>query len=97
VKFLSVSADHHSTKDRAVVPFVNSYEIPFPIHVLYVDNPDEIVQDLPLTWEGRPWDGALPATFIFDRDGRQVWSAVGEVTRDRLAEKIAPFLSTTRE
>jgi thiol-disulfide isomerase/thioredoxin len=93
VRFLSISADHHSTKDSAVVPFMNSYEIPFPVRIMYVDNPDEIAEELPLTWEDRQWDGVLPATFIFNRDGKQVWSTVGEVTRDLLAEKVKPLLA----
>jgi peroxiredoxin len=92
VRFLSISADHHSLKDRTVVPFVKSYEIPFPVRVMYVDDPDGLLEALPLTWEDRPWDGALPATFIFDTEGNLAWSTVGEVNRDLLAEKIQPLL-----
>lgn len=94
VRFLSVSADHHSLLNSTVVPFVKSYEIPFPVRVMYVENPDQFVSELPLTWEDRPWDGALPATFIFDREGNQVWSNVGEVTRDILAEKVKSLLGS---
>jgi thiol-disulfide isomerase/thioredoxin len=94
VRFLSISADHQSLRDSTVIPFVKSYEVPFPVRILYVDSPDEINAALPLTWEGRQWDGALPATFVFDRDGNQVWSTVGEVTRDSLAEKVTPLLAT---
>ncbi len=92
VRFMSVSCDHHSLKDSTVVPFVKSYEMPFPVHILYVEDPDQLAADLPVTWEDRPWSGALPATFIFNRDGEQVWSTVGEVTRDLLAEKVKPLL-----
>lgn len=97
LRFISVSADHHSLKDSTVVPFVRSYEIPFPVRVMYVDNPDALLTELPLVWEDRPWDGALPATFIFDHDGKLVWSTVGEVDRDLLAEKVAPLLAAATE
>ena len=94
VRFLSVSADHHSLLNSTVITFVKSYEIPFLVRVMYVDNPDQFVDELPLTWEDRPWDGALPATFIFDREGNQAWSTVGEVTRDLIAEKVKPLLES---
>jgi len=97
VRFFSVSADHPSTMEGRVVPFVNSYEIPFPVRVGYTEDPNELLEHLTLTWEGQPWNGSLPATFIYDREGNLVWSTVGEVTRDLLAEKVKPLLNTPSE
>jgi thiol-disulfide isomerase/thioredoxin len=84
IEFLSISADHHSTKDSKVVPFVKSYEIPFPVHVMYLEDPDALLKELPIDW-----DGALPATFIFDESGEVEKSWVGEVTFEILREAIA--------
>lgn len=84
VTFLSFSADHHSTTKSTVVPFVNSYELPFPVHVMYLENPDELTEELPLDW-----DGALPATFVFGPDGSVAESWVGAVTYDILADQVA--------
>jgi len=84
VHFLSVSADHHSTRDSKVVPFVKSYEIPFPVQVMYLESPDALIEELPIDW-----DGALPATFIFGPDGEVAKSWIGEVNYDILADAVA--------
>lgn len=83
VQFLSFSADHPSTTQSAVVPFVTSYELPFPVHVMALDNPDELIEELPLDW-----DGALPATFVFAPDGTIAKSWVGAITFDELVEAV---------
>ncbi len=90
VTFLSFTADFAATKDSVVLPFMKSYEIPFPVRIMAVDNPDDLAQELPVEW-----DGALPATFIFGPEGALVWQTVGgTITRDLLAEKVAPLISS---
>jgi thiol-disulfide isomerase/thioredoxin len=37
------------------------------------------------------WSGALPATFVFDREGKRVFSHVGVVTYSELAEVVRPL------
>ncbi len=84
VTFLSFTADFAATKDSVVIPFMKSYEIPFPARIMAVDNPDDLAKELPVEW-----DGALPATFIFAPDGTVAWSTVGgTITRDLLAGKV---------
>jgi len=93
IRFFSVSADFAATKDGVVIPFMNSYEIPFPVQIMAVDNPDDLTTVL-----GLEWDGALPATFIYDRDGKVVWSEIGgTMTRDSLYEQVKPHLPATGE
>jgi thiol-disulfide isomerase/thioredoxin len=42
------------------------------------------------------WGGALPATFLFDRDGRRVQSWLAPVTYDELERAVAPRLTKSR-
>ena len=42
------------------------------------------------------WGGALPATFLFDRDGRRVQSWLEPVTYDELERSVAPRLTKPR-
>jgi thiol-disulfide isomerase/thioredoxin len=89
VKFFSVSADYAGSKDEVVAPFMNSYEIPFPVRIMAVDNPDELTKVLELDW-----DGALPATFIYGPDSKIAWQTIGgTITRELLVDKITPLLS----
>ncbi len=93
VTFLSVNSDIQSTKDSLVVPFVKSYEVPFPVRVIYVEGTDDLLEQLPLQVDGKAWDGGLPATFIYAPDGTLAWSTVGPVTHALLAEKVRPLLA----
>ena len=81
--FLSFSADDPSTLEDRVRPFVNSYEIPFPVHVMHVEDPTELGAALKVDW-----DGGLPATFVFASDGSLARSWVGEITYEILAEAV---------
>jgi thiol-disulfide isomerase/thioredoxin len=42
------------------------------------------------------WSGALPATFLFDRDARRLQSWLAPVTRDELERAVAPRLTNPR-
>lgn len=42
------------------------------------------------------WGGALPATFLFDREGRRVQSWLEPVTYDELERSVAPRLTKPR-
>jgi len=42
------------------------------------------------------WGGALPATFLFDREGRRVQSWLAPVTYDELERTVAPRLTKPR-
>lgn len=93
IRFFSVSADFAATKDGVVIPFMNSYEIPFPVQIMAVDNPDDLTSVL-----GLEWDGALPATFIYGPDGTVVWSEIGgTMTRDSLYAQVQPLLPASAE
>lgn len=38
------------------------------------------------------WSGALPATFLFDRDGESVFTRVGKTSYEELNKEITPIL-----
>lgn len=87
VEFLSISADHPSTIDDRVRPFIEEKRLPFPVHVMKVEGPDELNDVLNLDW-----DGALPATFVFRRDGTMAHSWVGAITLAGLKKVVDPLL-----
>lgn len=88
VEFLSISADHPSTVDDRVRPFIEEKRLPFPVHVMKVKGPDELNDVLNLDW-----DGALPATFVFGRDGRAVHSWIGAITLADLKRVVDPLVT----
>jgi thiol-disulfide isomerase/thioredoxin len=65
--FLSVSVDAAYSFDDKVVPFVQSKELPFPVYVQDGMTPEDLSAALGVA--ASRWDGAVPATFILDKEG----------------------------
>ncbi len=86
VAFMSVSADHPDTLEDRVKPFVSEHELPFPVYVTDARSPEGLVKALNLDWEG-----GLPATFVFDKNGtlRQMWTE--EIELADLTKGVAPL------
>lgn len=80
--FLSFSIDMPEHVDTRLPRFMEEQGIPFTVHALDGVPPDELVEALGITLE--EWDGALPATFVFDAEGRLVSSWYEEVSADDL-------------
>ena len=87
VQFLSVSSDTPSTRDTLVRPFAIEYDLPFPVYIMATGSPAKMVDHI-----GIDWEGSLPATFIFDKEGRAVHSWVGPVDEQILLDAVRPLL-----
>ncbi len=83
VTFLSFSADETDTIDELVKPFINSYEIPFPVWVMESAERDELNAAFEFGW-----DGLFPTTFLFTPSGALVQRWEGEVTFEALSEAL---------
>ncbi|MDP7638713.1 MAG: TlpA disulfide reductase family protein [Candidatus Hydrogenedentes bacterium] len=87
IEFLSVSSDIPSTRDTLVLPFVLEQNLPFPVYMLGTDNRAQALSHMEIEW-----DGGLPATFIFNREGRPVHSWLGPVNEQILVAAVGPLL-----
>ena len=87
VAFLSISTDHPSKINDAVRPFMEEREIPFEVIVL-----DAMPDDLFAAVDVGEFTGAVPATFVYDKDGALVQAWYEEVTAEILSEAVEPLL-----
>jgi len=87
VAFLSVSVDHPDLIGESVRPFVKKHALPFTVLVLNESEPAQVGTAL-----AADWDGAVPATFVFDKDGalRKAWYE--EIALGELAGAVDPLL-----
>jgi len=87
VVFVSVSVDHPDLIDESVRPFVKKHALPFAVLVLNESAPEQVGKALKVDW-----DGAVPATFVFDKDGalRKAWYE--EIAFGDLAGAVDPLL-----
>lgn len=88
IAYLSFSADHPTTIDERVRPFIKEQALPFPIYVMNVPDPASLQPVF-----DTDWDGALPATFLIAEDGTVANSWFREVTREELAEAVAGLIA----
>jgi thiol-disulfide isomerase/thioredoxin len=82
VKLLLISADEPEDQSKAG-EFLGSVKAPQPWYIKNATDDDAFIN----TFDPK-WSGALPATFIYDRNGKRVKSFIGEVEMKEL-EAIA--------
>jgi thiol-disulfide isomerase/thioredoxin len=87
VEVISVSADGKAAIANAVVPFQKKQQLPFAIQVLAEPNPDALTEVF-----GKELSGALPETFVYDKEGKLVKSWESEVTFEELEAAVKPLL-----
>jgi thiol-disulfide isomerase/thioredoxin len=83
VAFVSVSIDEPSDR-KTVEAFVSQRRPPFPVY-LRAPGPDQAFID----GVDREWSGVVPATWVYDREGRRVALLQGEHSRADVEKALA--------
>ena len=83
VAFVSVSIDEPVDR-KAVETFVSQRRPPFPVYVRAA-GPDQAFID----GVDKDWSGVVPATLVYDREGRRVALLQGEHTRGDIEKALA--------
>jgi len=90
LQLISVSFDEVSAKDGKVTEWLQQYEADLETLILDVPNHSDFVQ----SWSSE-WEGAIPALFIFDRNGNMKHEVLG--TKHGSIEKMfRPLLAEDR-
>ena len=84
---IAVSADSAKDLHTKVEPFLSKQGAAFPSYLEKSADPEDFINALDPTWQGD-----LPRTFIYDRQGRRVKTLTGEQTAQSLAAAITPYL-----
>jgi thiol-disulfide isomerase/thioredoxin len=64
VEFLSLSVDFGDKADSLVSSFMKTQKAEFPVYIIKEASSEKVINLL-----NREWSGAIPATFIYDRNG----------------------------
>lgn len=86
VAFLSLSIDMESDITAAIPAFQRTHEMPFPIYVLTERNDQGLAKAL-----RAPFEGAIPATYIYDGAGTLVKTVLGAITLAELQAIVEPL------
>lgn len=83
LNFVAVSLDDISEIKAAVPQFLKEMKATMPVFLLNVNDPEPAIHAMDPTW-----DGQLPATFLFDRDGKVIFKYFGRIKPAELRSAI---------
>jgi thiol-disulfide isomerase/thioredoxin len=72
-ELILISLDFKEEIDSKVIPFLKKNNIDFPTY--YIDAKNN-VEDI-INYFDKKWEGAIPATFIYDRNNKMVETVIG--------------------
>ena len=86
---MAVSLDD-ITDIKSIVPkFLNEMKATMPVVLLNVNDPEPAIKVVDPTW-----DGQLPATFLYDREGKIVFKHFGKIEPNELRTAIDKAIGT---
>jgi thiol-disulfide isomerase/thioredoxin len=83
LNFVAVSLDEVSELKTTVPKFLKEMKATMPAVLLNVKDPEPAIKSV-----DEKWDGQLPATFLYDRDGKVVFKHFGRIQPDELRAAI---------
>ena len=87
VVVMAVSADHKQDIPTKVRPFLTSHGAYFPAFLEQASDPEQFIDAFDSSWQGE-----LPRTLIYNRQGKLVKSLSGQKTRKAFAAAVQPLL-----
>lgn len=87
LKLILVSLDFKEDIESKLLPFLKSNNVDFVTYYLSSSNPDSI-----MNYFDKKWDGGIPATFIFDREGNYQKFILGKSNYDNFEKEIKKYL-----
>jgi thiol-disulfide isomerase/thioredoxin len=83
IRFIGISADDTDDLNSKVVPFLKNQNAQFENYLLNVVEPENFINLL-----DKDWSGAIPATFIYDKNGKQTEALIGKQSYEEFERAI---------
>lgn len=83
VRIITISADYPDEIETKIRPFLDKFKINFPVYVQDFPGQEDFINRM-----NKKWNGALPATFIYDKAGRQQAFFLGKKNFESLKKEI---------
>ena len=89
VDFAAISVDYPDEVESKIKPFLINLHVPFTVYVANVKKDEDFINAL-----NPSWSGAVPATFIFDGNGRKRAFMYGQKTFNFFKAEIDSVLNS---
>lgn len=70
---IALSVDYKDEIDNKVIPFISKMNVSFPVFISDFKKDDQLIK-----FFNENWSGALPATFIYNLEGKQIMKLEGK-------------------
>jgi thiol-disulfide isomerase/thioredoxin len=87
--FIAVSLDDLVDIKTAVPKFLRTMNAKMPVYLLNVADPEPIIN-----FVDKDWGGSLPATFLYDNQGKVVYKHFGRINSGELRAAIEKLVSS---
>jgi thiol-disulfide isomerase/thioredoxin len=84
---IAVSVDFADEKDSKIIPFLKDKKVNFPVFISGFEKDEEMIN-----YFSKEWNGALPATFIYNRQGNQIEFLEGKHSYESFSSVIRNLL-----
>ena len=85
---VGVSIDFPDELESKIYPFLNEFQISFTNYISAEKDAEKFIDFL-----NTKWNGALPASFIYDSDGKQVEFFVGKKSFEEFEEVVSDYFN----
>lgn len=89
LSFVAVSLDEVADIKTKVVPFLEDMKAKMPVVVLNVNDPEPAIHAVDPNWQGE-----LPATFLYDKEGKVVFKHFGRIKPEELRSAIEKLVTS---
>jgi thiol-disulfide isomerase/thioredoxin len=83
LEFIGISVDFPEEVESKIIPFLKSQKAKFVSYVNGFEGDEELINTL-----DKDWNGALPATFIYDKNGKKVSFLEGKKSYEEFRKEI---------
>jgi thiol-disulfide isomerase/thioredoxin len=83
VEFIGISVDFPEEVNSKIIPFLKSQNAKFVSYVNGFEGDEELINSI-----DKNWNGALPATIIYDKNGKKVSFLEGKKSYDEFKKEI---------
>ncbi len=88
IDILAISVDFEDELNSKVLPFLESVNVNFPVYISNFKNDEELIKFFNLDW-----NGALPATLIYNDKGKQIKILEGKQSYESFSSIMINFNS----
>jgi thiol-disulfide isomerase/thioredoxin len=89
VDVAGISVDYPDEVSSKILPFVKKNQVNFPIYVNGITSAEKFIDIF-----DKDWNGAIPATFIYDKNGKQIKKIYGKEDFDYFDKLLSEVLKS---